>query len=585
MITDTDEQQQERGREHSSAVTTDARAKPRTSPDSSDSACSGRVAHADVRELLKAYRSAIALARHPPPSITLPRHGTVSRTLRALHMRIRPTWGAERWASRRVRRRLEALERGFAERLAVGTSDDNDESDREALRHFQEALPPPSSRLVIAGTFVAVVLLAQIILDLLEEALSDPAGSAFEKALLEVGPSLDVASTKGLVDALLHSTVAGLALFSLALSWGAYLIMRPPASGYRIAGLALGRPDGLGLPRRRSELTTEARRLRVADEERELFDVLRVSPPRELPFDLAVKAVLCVPLLFFGGAWIRLASEEEGDTTSLLVAGLVVVGTALVRLLFLAIASQKRGSGLTWLGVPTILIAIAIAVPQMQDPQLYDDQTTVAVGDEQLSLTLSLRTNLSGVDLRGRDLRGFYLYGKNLGHAALTRADLRNADLSLSDLSHADLRAADLSDATLYRADLERAVFENSDLSDANLYRSNLTDAFIADSDFSEINLSSVDLERAKFRDTNLTGGDLSGADLRDAKLIRVTLKAADLRGADLRGADLRGADLTDADVSRASFTNSTYDESTVWPKGRPPFGATFESTSSLPRP
>jgi hypothetical protein len=73
----------------------------------------------DIQDLLKGYLASLALARRPPPSLSLPR-GRAARLARALHLRLRPDWGTERWAVRRVRRRVEALERGLVVRLALG---------------------------------------------------------------------------------------------------------------------------------------------------------------------------------------------------------------------------------------------------------------------------------------------------------------------------------------------------------------------------------------------------------------------------------------------------------------------------------
>ena len=69
--------------------------------------------------------------------------------------------------------------------------------------------------------------------------------------------------------------------------------------------MALQRPDGMGLPRRRADLVVEARRLGTSDREAALLAALRASPPREFSFDLAVKGLLCLPFLIFTGAELR----------------------------------------------------------------------------------------------------------------------------------------------------------------------------------------------------------------------------------------------------------------------------------------
>jgi hypothetical protein len=64
------------------------------------------------------------------------------------------------------------------------------------------------------------------------------------------------------------------------------------------------------------------------------------------------------------------------------------------------------------------------------------------------------RTDLSGLDLIGKDLRETDLRGANLRGALLIAADLRGATLDLTDVAGADLR-----DADVRGADLSQALF------------------------------------------------------------------------------------------------------------------------------
>src|SRR3954451_20393646 len=71
---------------------------------------------------------------------------------------------------------------------------------------------------------------------------------------------------------------------------------------------------------------------------------------------------------------------------------------------------------------------------------------------EGLRLQLAIEDNLGGIDLRDKDLAGFYLAGKQL-----TEAKLQKADLSDANLSAADLQRAHLDDANLRNVDLSAA--------------------------------------------------------------------------------------------------------------------------------
>jgi Pentapeptide repeats (8 copies) len=92
------------------------------------------------------------------------------------------------------------------------------------------------------------------------------------------------------------------------------------------------------------------------------------------------------------------------------------------------------------------------------------------------SLRLSLRQNLSGVDLRRRDLENAHLYGKRLDNANLAGADLTDAQLTRASLRGADLSYTDLSGANLVEADftgafVDETTFDGAWMCGADLHR------------------------------------------------------------------------------------------------------------------
>jgi hypothetical protein len=467
----------------------------------------------DIQDLLKGYFASLALARRPPPSLSLPR-GRAARIARALHLRLRPAWGTERWAVRRVRRRVEALERGLVARLALGEQQRDDERDREAVQLFKESLPPPMSQLVPLGALIAIIVLAQGALSATEVADTGRLRGALET----VGPVPDVATASGLVGALLDADATALVLFITAISWSAYMVLRAWVTGYRLAGLALGCPDGLGLPRRRAELSVAASRLRIRGMEAHVLGGVGSRRPDEFPFDLAAKALLVVPLfalalIALGQQWVH--GADPGGSAAVTV---VFLGLAGARLLWIGRASREREYGRSWLIIPLLLIAVAaVAAREVPDPTIVS-----RAANQQLALTLSLRTDLIGVDLRARNLERVYLYEK--------------------DLTGAELSGANLAEATLTRA--------------------RLRDARLVDADLTEADLRDADLRGADLSRANLTYTVLDGADLRDAML-----PEADLVVADLSGADLRGANLSDVKLD-ATLYEALYDEDTTWPAG-----------------
>lgn len=98
---------------------------------------------------------------------------------------------------------------------------------------------------------------------------------------------------------------------------------------------------------------------------------------------------------------------------------------------------------------------------------------------------------------------------------ASTRPDLSGSNIRIRNLAGANLKGADLRRAILPGADLSGADLEGADLSGADLMEANLEEA----------NLSGADL-----REANLMGANLKNADLGDAKLENAILYRADLK-------------------------------------------------------
>jgi len=154
------------------------------------------------------------------------------------------------------------------------------------------------------------------------------------------------------------------------------------------------------------------------------------------------------------------------------------------------------------------------------------------------------RPNLSGADLRDRDLREV-----NFSGVHLYRTDLRGSNLDQAQMTDADLTWADLRGANLLLADLTRADLAHANVSGgADLTAAQLVDA----------SLVSAILEGA-----NLAGADLTGADLRRADLRGASLHDADLSLATLVDTRLQGARLDGCRVYGASVWNVEIDDTT----------------------
>ena len=170
-------------------------------------------------------------------------------------------------------------------------------------------------------------------------------------------------------------------------------------------------------------------------------------------------------------------------------------------------------------------------------------------------------TDLSGLDLRGRNLTDADFTG-----ALLVGTDLTGARLDHATLYGADLQGAVLVEASLRRADLRGACLRACDLTGADLFEADLREGAIAEADratgyrkLEHVNrtgdlqgavLAGANLQRSKLSGVMAMCADFTDAVMRDCKLVRANLKSAQLAGADLAGADLSGADLSGADLT-----------------------------------
>ncbi len=119
-------------------------------------------------------------------------------------------------------------------------------------------------------------------------------------------------------------------------------------------------------------------------------------------------------------------------------------------------------------------------------------------------------------DLSGRDFSG---------------ADLREKDFEGRNMSHCNLRGANLADAFMHRV-----ILQGANLQGANLFRANLLGA---------------DLQGANLQDANLIGADFSGADLRGANLKGARVGYGDRIMAKFTGANLQGAILPNGTIHK----------------------------------
>jgi uncharacterized protein YjbI with pentapeptide repeats len=181
-------------------------------------------------------------------------------------------------------------------------------------------------------------------------------------------------------------------------------------------------------------------------------------------------------------------------------------------------------------------------------------------------------------DLSGLDLRGKNLCDADFTGALLVGCQMQGVRLDHANLFGCDLQNADLTDASLRRADLRAACLRNANLTGCDLFEADLREGAIAAADrekglrvmehvdrvgeMSGAILAGANLERSRLSGVMAVKADFTDAILKDAKLVRANLKQAQMSGANLAGADLSGADLAGADLRDAILVGAI---TTMW--------------------
>lgn len=195
-----------------------------------------------------------------------------------------------------------------------------------------------------------------------------------------------------------------------------------------------------------------------------------------------------------------------------------------------------------------------VSAQQPPESQAEDDS-------EQASVRVDLRGfNLSGMDLRDRNLhlaslKGADLSGSNLEYVQLAHVDLSNTKLSKSNLTEAKLTGSNLSLADLSEASLEYANLTESNLSHAMMEKADLRGANVDGTDFSYADLTKADFSNS----TKEYGYFINGLENYDEYIgiIRseTNFSYAILRQAIMQRTFFEDVNLTQADLTEADFT------------------------------
>ncbi len=166
------------------------------------------------------------------------------------------------------------------------------------------------------------------------------------------------------------------------------------------------------------------------------------------------------------------------------------------------------------------------------------------------------RAKLDGADFLTAIVSGISLKGLDLRSLDLDLFDLRGANLNESILSGQNLSGFDLTGASLIGANLSGAQFNGANLSGVDLTGANLNRASLVKTNLKKATLTGVIAVAAELSSAVVTSANLSAADLRGCNL-----SFAQLDGSDLSGCKLSGAVIKEWSIKNIKCRNSSWDE------------------------
>jgi hypothetical protein len=280
------------------------------------------------------------------------------RRRRLLHYLPRPRWLLRFFVVRHVGRVLASLGRRYSARAALGSAADAEQQDREAVREFQQSLPPTRQNLYLIVLIVATIVVGRPVIDrVITQAFAYTQGGGRSELRREAremvktlgeAVSVDFTSANRAVNALLSGGLIPVAVVTLGLALSLYVVLRPFVPAFRLKRMLFNlAPDSEGHSRSAIAGWSVSHATGIYERERRLLEELGGRPPRESPFDLIVPALLMLLPLAWGGLALVLAlidPEVRWRVYYLSMAAFMLILT-LARLGWLYQTWQRRQSG------------------------------------------------------------------------------------------------------------------------------------------------------------------------------------------------------------------------------------------------
>jgi hypothetical protein len=280
-----------------------------------------------------------------------------------IHYLPRPRWLLRYFVVSHIDRVLASLSRRYSARAALGSAPDSDQRDREAVREFQQSLPPTRHKIYLILLIVATVLLGRpivdrvvtIVLNMTELNDSSLAGSPeLRQQVRETVERLsgaltpDFTTVNEALRALLNGGLKQVALVLLGLALSLYVVLRPFVPAFRLKRMLFNlAPESKERRRSASARWSVPQTTGIYERERTLFKELGGQALREFPFDLAVPALAMLAPLVLGGLFVRLGYVDPivEDRPIDLGIGVWLFIVALLRLGWLYQTWRRRQGG------------------------------------------------------------------------------------------------------------------------------------------------------------------------------------------------------------------------------------------------
>lgn len=372
-------------------------------PDSSadqEGTASAPPEHRAVSPLAQGYESVLRATDTLPFFVAVPSTHRRRGFRRHVNSLPRPKLGLRFFVVDHARRVLELERRRLLAAAALGDEPASREGRRDSVGLYLESLPKHQRAIFSSSLLITTVLVTQFVLAFVSDAprLFGDVGMDelpfIEQLLSSISAATSsLSSIDNLFVAVSRAPFRALAFVMTSLCTALYLELRPLLPGYRLKRAIFNLYPHVG------EVTSTPARWSVQrasglyDVERAVMRDLKARPPRELPFDLVVPALLMPSVLFLGAIGIEAAQTsirpEDPWFTYTMATGVIIA--ALARLFWLARAWHRRTRASSAPHLPSeVRIRDSHLVVALRDPDTILWTTAIAGA---MSIALSFTTD------------------------------------------------------------------------------------------------------------------------------------------------------------------------------------------------